>query len=185
MRLVYCTRDLQKPGSPLLRTAFVLSAGSPRFMTGDISSVVPRSAPLPRSRAGGAPTSPPPTPAPSQRATAWTPICRLSYFVTKASGCVLRLEARLLSVHKCQTCLLLQPAVGHARVGARARPPPAGLRTGPGHPGKRESLARKPRAPQSLWGQVRGRHPSQECGGPRPASVRRLPGPARRIPGPA
>lgn len=185
MRLVYCTRDLQMPGSPLLRTAFVLSAGSPRFMTGDISSVVPRSAPLPRSRAGGAPTSPPPTPAPSQRATAWTPICRLSYFVTKASGCVLRLEARLLSVHKCQTCLLLQPAVGHARVGARARPPPAGLRTGPGHPGKRESLARKPRAPQSLWGQVRGRHPSQECGGPRPASVRRLPGPARRIPGPA
>lgn len=185
MRLVYCTRDLQMPASPLLRTAFVLSAGFPRFMTGDISSVVPRCAPLPRSRAGGAPTSPPPTPAPSQRATAWTPICRLSYFVTKASGCVLRLEARLLSVHKCQTCLLPQPAVGHARVGARARPPPAGLRTGPGHPGKRESLARKPRAPQSLWGQVRGRHPFQECGGPRPASVRRLPGPARRIPGPA
>lgn len=106
-------------------------------------------------------------------------------FRDQASGCVLRLEARLLSVHKCQTCLLLQPAVGHARVGARARPPPAGLRTGPGHPGKRESLARKPRAPQSLWGQVRGRHPFQECGGPRPASVKRLPGPARRIPGPA
>lgn len=92
MRLVYCTRDLQMPGSPLLRTAFVLSAGFPRFMTGDISSVVPRCAPLPRSRAGGAPTTPPPTPAPSQRATAWTPICRRSYFVIKRLdvSCVLR-----------------------------------------------------------------------------------------------
>ena len=63
MRLVYCTRDLQMPGSPLLRTAFVLSADIPRFMTGDASSVVPRCAPLPRSRAGGA--------FPEWRATAW------------------------------------------------------------------------------------------------------------------
>ena len=48
--------------------------------------------PEPGSRAGGAPTTPPPTPAPSQRATAWTPICRRSYFVIKRLdvSCVLR-----------------------------------------------------------------------------------------------
>lgn len=146
MRLVYCARDLQMPGSPLPRTAFVLSAGIPWFMTGDISSVVPRCAPLPRSRAGGAP----PASAPLLGNRVCIPICRLSYFVTKASGCVLRLEARLLSVHKCQTCLLLQPAAGHARVGARARPPPAGLRTGPGGPcrlARRASARERPRGP--------------------------------------
>lgn len=134
------------PGSPLLRTAFVLSADIPRFMTGDTSSVVPRCAPLPRSRAGGAP----PASAPLLGNRVCIPICPLSYFVTKASGCVLRLEARLLSVHKCQPCLLPQPAAGHARAGARARAPPAGLRTGPGGPyrlARRASAGERPRGP--------------------------------------
>lgn len=146
MRLVYCTRDLQMPGSPLLRTAFVLSADIPRFMTGDMSSVVPRCAPLPRSRAGGSP----PASAPLLGNRVCTPICPLSYFVTKASGCVLRLEARLRSVRKCQTCLLPQPAAGHALVGARAWAPPAGLRTGTGGPcrlARRASAGERPRGP--------------------------------------
>ena len=77
MSLVYCARDLQMPGSPLLRTVFVLSAGIPWFMTGDISSVVPRCAPLPRSRAGGAP----PASAPLLGNRVCIPICRLSCFV--------------------------------------------------------------------------------------------------------
>ncbi|CAI9151577.1 unnamed protein product [Rangifer tarandus platyrhynchus] len=113
-------------------------------MTGDMSSVVPRCAPLPRSRAGGAP----PASAPLLGNRVCIPICPLSYFVTKASGCVLRLEARLLSVHKCQTCLLPQPAAAHARAGARARAPPAGLRTGPGGPcrlARRASAGERPR----------------------------------------